>query len=291
MSASASAAAGSAARRPSSIGAGISRSVADRREEQRDDRQESSRSRRPRSPSWTPTAVAMTPPRIGPIGIVPQTMNRIVAFIRPCIALGRDRLAEAHLVDVVDHARSRREARRRRGTGSGTPPARCATRSSGRPAEEHRDRRSSGRRRAAPQTRFAVRAPTSDADVAEAEDDADLAGVEAELADHVDDEGRERDVREQVRGRRCTAAMRAQVAVAQDVAQALRRPPGAGPRAAGRARRRARSGVGSWRRMRKTKTGRDEEADGVGDDRDGRRHEPDQAAADAPARRSGRPSG
>ena len=36
-----------------------------------------------------------TPPMIAPIGIVPQTMNRIVAFIRPCIRGGRDRLPEA----------------------------------------------------------------------------------------------------------------------------------------------------------------------------------------------------
>ena len=28
------------------------------------------------------------PPISDPIGIVPQTMNRIVAFIRPCIAVG-----------------------------------------------------------------------------------------------------------------------------------------------------------------------------------------------------------
>ena len=30
----------------------------------------------------------MTPPRIWPTGIVPHTMKRIVAFIRPCIAVG-----------------------------------------------------------------------------------------------------------------------------------------------------------------------------------------------------------
>ena len=30
----------------------------------------------------------MMPPRIEPTGIVPQTMNRIVAFIRPCIVGG-----------------------------------------------------------------------------------------------------------------------------------------------------------------------------------------------------------
>ena len=29
-----------------------------------------------------------SPPTIAPIGIVPQTMNRIVAFIRPCIDCG-----------------------------------------------------------------------------------------------------------------------------------------------------------------------------------------------------------
>ena len=38
--------------------------------------------------SWTPMVVAMIPPRIWPTGIVPQTTNRIVAFIRPCIAAG-----------------------------------------------------------------------------------------------------------------------------------------------------------------------------------------------------------
>ena len=32
--------------------------------------------------------MARMPPRIEPTGIVPQTMNRIVAFIRPCIGGG-----------------------------------------------------------------------------------------------------------------------------------------------------------------------------------------------------------
>ena len=36
----------------------------------------------------TPTAVAMTPPMVAPIGMVPQTMKRIVAFMRPCIRSG-----------------------------------------------------------------------------------------------------------------------------------------------------------------------------------------------------------
>ena len=30
----------------------------------------------------------MTPPRIWPSGMVPHTMKRIVAFIRPCIGSG-----------------------------------------------------------------------------------------------------------------------------------------------------------------------------------------------------------
>ena len=45
------------------------------------------RSRRARS-SRGPRHVASVPPRIAPIGIVPHTMNRIVAFIRPCIRGG-----------------------------------------------------------------------------------------------------------------------------------------------------------------------------------------------------------
>ena len=35
-----------------------------------------------------PRVVARMPPRMDPTGIVPQTMNRIVAFIRPCIVGG-----------------------------------------------------------------------------------------------------------------------------------------------------------------------------------------------------------
>ena len=38
--------------------------------------------------SVTPNAVAMTPPMVAPMGIVPHTMKRIVAFIRPCIRSG-----------------------------------------------------------------------------------------------------------------------------------------------------------------------------------------------------------
>ena len=34
-------------------------------------------------------AVARMPPRMPPIGMVPQTRNRIVAFIRPCIRGGQ----------------------------------------------------------------------------------------------------------------------------------------------------------------------------------------------------------
>ena len=34
------------------------------------------------------TTVAITPPMTWPIGIVPHTMNRIVAFMRPCIGAG-----------------------------------------------------------------------------------------------------------------------------------------------------------------------------------------------------------
>ena len=36
----------------------------------------------------TPTAVAMTPPMVAPTGMVPHTMKRIVAFMRPCIRSG-----------------------------------------------------------------------------------------------------------------------------------------------------------------------------------------------------------
>ena len=38
--------------------------------------------------SWRPITPPRRPPMIGPIGIVPQTMKRIVAFIRPCIRAG-----------------------------------------------------------------------------------------------------------------------------------------------------------------------------------------------------------
>ena len=36
----------------------------------------------------SPTTVAMIPPAMVPSGIVPQTMKRMVAFIRPCIDVG-----------------------------------------------------------------------------------------------------------------------------------------------------------------------------------------------------------
>ena len=39
--------------------------------------------------SWTPIVVARMPPTMPPIGIVPHTRNRIVAFIRPCIRGGQ----------------------------------------------------------------------------------------------------------------------------------------------------------------------------------------------------------
>ena len=69
----------------SSSGAGISRSVRDRREQQEEARAGTS----PIAPTQMrlvhAEVVAMTPPRTWPIGIVPHTMKRIVAFIRPCI--------------------------------------------------------------------------------------------------------------------------------------------------------------------------------------------------------------
>ena len=43
------------------------------------------RSRRPRSSACRPMTPPSAPPISAPIGIVPHTMNRIVAFIRPCI--------------------------------------------------------------------------------------------------------------------------------------------------------------------------------------------------------------
>jgi len=40
------------------------------------------------SATRTGSAVAISPPMIEPMGIVPHTMKRIVAFIRLCIASG-----------------------------------------------------------------------------------------------------------------------------------------------------------------------------------------------------------
>jgi hypothetical protein len=37
---------------------------------------------------WSPIRLPSAPPRIAPSGIVPHTMNRIVAFIFPCIRGG-----------------------------------------------------------------------------------------------------------------------------------------------------------------------------------------------------------
>ena len=70
------------------------------------------RARRRRSSRGARSARRASPPRIAPSGIVPHTMNRIVAFIRPCIRGVRDRLAERDLVDVpADAAEPADEAR------------------------------------------------------------------------------------------------------------------------------------------------------------------------------------
>ena len=79
---------------------------------------------------------------IEPIGIVPQTRKRIVAFIRPCIRCGRDRLAEADLVDVVDDAgRGRPGADRAMSTGTAVATGASGDQDVDGPAQErHRPR-------------------------------------------------------------------------------------------------------------------------------------------------------
>ena len=57
-----------------------------------------------------PTPLRCAPPASEPSGIVPQTIQRMAAFIRPWSRSGRDRLAQADLRDVV---RDRAEAEQR----------------------------------------------------------------------------------------------------------------------------------------------------------------------------------
>ena len=51
---------------------------------------------------WTPRCVPSQPPTSPPIGMVPHTMNRTEAFIRPSSGRRAHPLPEAHLRDVVD---------------------------------------------------------------------------------------------------------------------------------------------------------------------------------------------
>ena len=80
----------------------------------------------------------------------PSTRKRIVAFIRPSIRRGRDRLAEADLVDVVDHLREPpRNARRDEEWDRRRRPGRRPARIGAERPDEQGSRRSSGRARSA----------------------------------------------------------------------------------------------------------------------------------------------
>ena len=135
---------------------------------QAEDRADPDRRRGRRSSSDSPAPISE------PIGIVPQTRNRIVAFIRPRKRSGRDRLAEAHLVHVVDDVAEARGRTRRRGTRTPVRPAAPAGPAAARTRRssiEPDDRRA--RRRSRVATRLEIERAEEDADAADAADRAD----------------------------------------------------------------------------------------------------------------------
>ena len=167
----------------------------------------------------------------------------------------RDRLAEAHLVDVVDRRRRTRRGTRtgRRANGRSEPSGAMATRRPDRLNRNADQRRWSGPTPS--RVVIAVRvtsADEEDADRPDREGEADRRRPEPALADEVQDQDRAADRAEEVggAGRRGDAA---QVAVAGHVAQARRRSPcasTAGPCASSSCG----DAGGSGRRIKKTKS-------------------------------------